>query len=116
MTMRILAVRTVYGEIIGRSASDQTDTQIEQQGFIQLEKPLMLMVTPIPTPQGMQMMNSLLPVSQFTHAATLTVPAHHIVFFDVAHEGAAKAYMEMTSGIALASAGSKPNGLSLIKP
>lgn len=115
MTMRIIAVRTVYGEIIGRANAEQTDLAIEELGMVELTKPMLLMVMPMPTPQGMQMMNTMVPVSQLMNVQSLPIPAHHIVTFGDAHESAAKAYLEMTSGIALPPNTPGGKGLQLVK-
>jgi hypothetical protein len=106
--MQVFAVRTIYGELIGRVADSITDAQIETQGFIELERPLMLHT--IPTPQGM--MNAMVPVTQFMETDVLPVPLPHLVTFGPAHEQVAKGYLQMTSGIALPGASSK---LELVK-
>jgi hypothetical protein len=113
--MKIFAIRTIYGELIGRvSDSTQTNEQIEAKGFIELERPLMLNVMPMPTPRGVQMMNTMLPVSQLMEVDVLPVPRQHIVAFGEAAPEAAKAYLQATSGIAMPQ-NSGANGLHLVK-
>jgi hypothetical protein len=99
--MKVFAVRTIYGELIGRVSDTQTNEQIEAKGFIELERPLMLNVMPVPTPRGIQMVNTMLSVSQFLDVNVLLVPHQHIVVFGEAAPESAKAYLQATSGIAM---------------
>ena len=102
--MQVFAVRTIYGELIGRVPDDLSDEQIETQGYIELERPLALHM--MATPQGM--MNAMIPVTQFMETESLPIPTPHIVTFGPAHPNVAKGYLQMTSGIAMPGAGPSP--------
>jgi hypothetical protein len=93
--MKIFAVLTVYGEILGGVADDVTDDTIETSGFIELARPLKLAV--VPTPKGM--MNTLMPLTQLMRCDILPIPMHHIVTFDEANPEVTKMYLQITSGI-----------------
>lgn len=100
--MQVFAVRTIYGELIGRVSDDISDEKIMAQGCIELASPLALHM--MATPQGM--MNAMIPVTQFMSVDSIQIPIPHIVCFGLAHDSVAKGYLQMTSGIALPGAGS----------
>lgn len=101
--MKIIAVITIFGEIIGRAPDNFSEEAINSAGCIHLEKPLKLQS--MPTPQGM--MNVMLPVAQLLPVEDLDISLHHVVAFGEAPEGIAKNYLEMTSGIALGGNGGR---------
>lgn len=97
--MQVFAVRTIYGELIGRVPDNISNEQIKAQGYIELERPLALHM--MATPQGM--INAMIPVTQFMETELLTIPTLHIVTFGPAIPQVAKGYLQMTSGIAMPS-------------
>ena len=99
--MKIIAVVTIFGEIIGRAPDNFSEELIEKEHCIHLDKPLKLQS--MPTPQGM--MNVLLPVSQLMNCSELDIALPHVVAFGEASPGISKNYLEMTSGISLSSGG-----------
>lgn len=113
--MRILTIVTIYGELIGRVPDALTDAAIleQDQPYIVLERPIRLVNVPVPTPNGLQMINTMIPAAQTLSIDELPVQRMHIVAFGDTDEAAARQYMKMTSGIELPPSGG--GGLNLVK-
>jgi hypothetical protein len=109
--MKVIAVVTIFGEVIGRAADDFSEETIERERCIHLDKPLKLQS--MPTPQGM--MNVMLPVAQLLPCEELDIALHHVVAFGEAPEAITKNYLEMTSGIAMSSGGGRGPKLEIVR-
>lgn len=109
--MKIIAIITVFGEVIGRVPDNWSEANIEQDQCINLDRPLKLQS--MPTPNGM--MNVMLPVAQLLPIQDLAVGMHHVIAFGEPPEAIAKSYLEMTSGIALGSGGGRGPKLEIAR-
>lgn len=96
--MPIIVVRTLYGEVIGKSKESIEEIDADEMDFIELDEPRLL--TTLPTPQGM--MSGFDHVAHLMSVKTLAIPFVHIIVYGAPHERAEAGYMQTVSNLVVA--------------